>query len=109
MSTFDSTKEKLDRLLERIGSGKLQLPEFQRAWVWDDPHIRSLLLSIGRRFPVGAIMLLEKGGDVAFAERPLRVCLSSERRPQRKIPHSGWPATPDEAYTGAIGKFASYN
>jgi len=71
MSTFDSTKEKLKDLLANITSGKLQLPEFQRDWVWDDAHIRSLLVSIARSFPVGAIMLLEKGGEVRFAERPL--------------------------------------
>jgi len=71
MSTFDSTREKLKDLLSSITTGKLQLPEFQRDWVWDDAHIRSLLVSIARSFPVGAIMLLEKGGEVRFAERPL--------------------------------------
>ncbi|WP_442938982.1 DUF262 domain-containing protein [Nostoc sp.] len=35
--------------------GKIQRPDFQRGWVWDDEHIRSLLVSIARAFPVGAI------------------------------------------------------
>ena len=71
MGTFDSGKQGLTGLLEAVASGKLQLPDFQRSWRWDDAHIRSLLVSIARRFPVGALMLLEKGGDVRFAERPV--------------------------------------
>ncbi|MFN5752266.1 MAG: DUF262 domain-containing protein, partial [Pseudanabaena sp.] len=71
MSTFDSTKTSLESLLNDILSGKIQLPDFQRGWVWDDDHIKSLLVSIARSFPVGAIMLLEAGGDAQFKERPI--------------------------------------
>lgn len=71
MSTFDSTKTSLATLLNDIVVGKIQLPDFQRGWVWDDEHIRSLLVSIARAFPVGAIMLLEAGGDAKFKARPI--------------------------------------
>lgn len=71
MSTFDSTKTRLDTLLKEIVAGKIQLPDFQRGWVWDDEHIRSLLVSIARAFPVGAIMLLEAGSDAKFKMRPI--------------------------------------
>ncbi|MEH2356522.1 DUF262 domain-containing protein [Nostoc sp.] len=70
MSTFDSTKTRLETLLKDIITGEIQLPDFQRGWVWDDEHIRSLLVSIARSFPVGAIMLLEAGGDAKFKARP---------------------------------------
>ncbi|MGJ3252339.1 MAG: hypothetical protein ACFE0J_14615 [Elainellaceae cyanobacterium] len=36
ITTFDSTKEALLDLLTGIKSGKTQLPDFQRGWVWDD-------------------------------------------------------------------------
>ncbi len=36
MATFDSTKTALSKLLDQIAEGKLQLPDFQRGWVWDD-------------------------------------------------------------------------
>lgn len=62
MSTFDSTRTQLSKLLDEIAEGKIQLPDFQRGWVWDDEHIRSLLVSIARSFPIGAVMLLETGG-----------------------------------------------
>lgn len=71
MSTFDSTKLPLKDLLKEIVSGKIQLPDFQRGWVWDDEHVRSLLVSLGRSFPVGAVMLLETGGEVRFQVRPV--------------------------------------
>lgn len=71
MSNFDSTKTKLADLLEDIVEGLLQLPDFQRGWVWDDEHIRSLLVSIARSFPIGAIMLLETGGEARFQVRPV--------------------------------------
>ncbi|CAM8662119.1 COG3472 Uncharacterized conserved protein [Comamonadaceae bacterium] len=71
MSTFDSTKRSLPDILADIVKGKIQLPDFQRGWVWDDDHIRSLLVSIARSFPVGAVMLLETGGEARFQLRPV--------------------------------------
>ena len=59
MSTFDSTKASLSDLLREIKEGTIQLPDFQRGWIWDDDHIRDLLVSIARSFPIGAVMLLE--------------------------------------------------
>jgi hypothetical protein len=69
MATFDSTKTALNKLLEQVVEGKIQLPDFQRGWVWDDEHIRSLLVSIARSFPIGSVMLLETGGSARFQIR----------------------------------------
>jgi hypothetical protein len=71
MTTFDSTKSALSKLLEQVSEGKIQLPDFQRGWIWDDAHIRSLLVSIARSFPIGSIMLLETGGVAKFQIRPV--------------------------------------
>lgn len=71
MAIFDSTKTRLAELLKQIELGKLQLPDFQRGWVWDDEHIRSLLASVAREFPIGAVMLLETGGEARFKMRPV--------------------------------------
>jgi len=72
MSTFDSTKIALPQILDEIIAGKLQLPDFQRGWVWDDEHVRSLLVSVARSFPVGAVMLLETGGEARFQTRAIK-------------------------------------
>ncbi len=70
MSTFDSTKLPLPQILADITAGRIQLPDFQRGWVWDDAHVKSLLVSVARSFPVGAVMMLDAGGDVRFRARP---------------------------------------
>lgn len=71
-STFDSTKGSLTDLLVEATQGSLQLPDFQRGWVWDDDHIRDLLASISMAFPIGTVMLLQTGGDgVRFKTRPV--------------------------------------
>lgn len=88
MSTFDSTKASLNDLLREIKEGKIQLPDFQRGWIWDDDHIRDLLVSIARSFPIGAVMLLEAGGEVRFETRPvegLEERVPRDRAPERLI------------------------
>lgn len=69
-STVDSLF--LSKVLEDLRDGKLQLPDFQRGWVWDDEHIRSLLASIASTYPVGAVMMLETGGEANFQPRPVQ-------------------------------------
>lgn len=82
MSNFDSTKLSLGKILDQIVAGKIQLPDFQRGWVWDDEHIRSLIVSIARAFPIGSIMLLETGGDARFQIRPVEgIKLASDAPP----------------------------
>ena len=71
-ASFDSTKTPLQDLLERAHVLGLQLPDFQRGWVWDDERIKSLLASVSASFPIGAVMLLQTGGDhIRFKPRPL--------------------------------------
>jgi hypothetical protein len=82
MTTFDSTKRLLPDILKDVVSGKIQLPDFQRGWVWDDSHIQSLLVSIGRSFPVGAVMLLETGGEVRFQVRLVENVLLPQPLPE---------------------------
>jgi hypothetical protein len=72
LETFDSTKKPLNDILKDISTGKTQLPDFQRSWVWDDERIMGLLASIAVSYPIGAIMLLETGNeDIRFKPRPI--------------------------------------
>jgi len=86
-TTFDSTKESLQDILDDVREGKIQLPEFQRGWVWDDEHIRSLLASISLSYPIGAVMMLEAGNtDVRFKARLLEgVHLDPDPVPERFV------------------------
>lgn len=87
VTTFDSTKESLLDLLRSIRDGKTQLPDFQRGWVWDDEHIRSLLASISLSYPIGAVMMLQTGNpDVRLKPRFVEgVILTGAQEPERLI------------------------
>lgn len=68
-TAFSASPVALTTLLDEAESGRLQLPDFQRGWVWDEERIRSLISSISRGFPIGAIMRLKTGGVVEFKPR----------------------------------------
>jgi len=69
---FTSDEVPLGQLLEQARTGSLQLPDFQRGWVWDDNGIKSLLASISLSYPIGAVMTLQTGNpDVRFRPRLL--------------------------------------
>lgn len=70
-STFQTNPFDLNSLLEECHRGSIQLPDFQRSWVWDEDRIKSLIASVSRAFPVGALMTLETGGPVNFKPRPV--------------------------------------
>lgn len=69
MSSFETNPKDLKDLLVDVQAGKIQLPDFQRGWVWEDMRIRELLVSVAQSFPVGAVMMLETGGAVTFEQR----------------------------------------
>lgn len=68
---FESTKQDLRDILRWAEEGKLQLPDFQRDYVWGDEDVRSLIASIAKGFPVGALLTLRTGGEVRFKPRLL--------------------------------------
>src|SRR5437773_8428969 len=69
--TIQTNPFDLNKLLEDCHRGVIQLPDFQRSWVWDEDRIKSLIASVSRAFPIGALMTLETGGPVNFKPRPV--------------------------------------
>ncbi len=61
----------LGRMLDDVAAGRIQLPDFQRQWKWDDDRIRALLATVTLDYPLGVAMTLETGGDAQFKARPL--------------------------------------
>ena len=72
-TTFDTNPVLLQSLLKSCEDGKLQLPDFQRSWVWEEERIMSLIASVSRGFPMGALMSLKSKIDmgIVFAYRPI--------------------------------------
>ena len=68
---FKTNEVLLNSLLDDVESAKIQLPDFQRGWIWDDVRIRGLIASISKGFPVGAVMTLSTGGDIKLKSRPI--------------------------------------
>src|SRR5262245_2313826 len=67
-------------MLDDLGSGATQLPDFQRGWVWDSDRIRGVIASVSRDFPVGAVMMLKTGGDIQFKTRPVQGVTDPEQK-----------------------------
>jgi len=72
----------LEELLKDVATGKIQLPDFQRDYVWSDEDVRSLLASVAKGFPVGALLMLGMGGKVNFKPRLLEGVISLPSEPE---------------------------
>jgi hypothetical protein len=82
-SIFETNPVFLSSLLGDLKTGKIQLPDFQRGWVWEDERIRGVLASVSRSFPIGALMVLETGGETRFHPRAVEgVDLPNEVDPE---------------------------
>lgn len=81
---FQTPLYKLSDYLERTTSGRIQLPDFQRGYKWDDERIRQLLVTILRGHPLGVVMLLKTGNDqIRFKPRPVEgVTLPTQVEPE---------------------------
>ena len=69
---FTTPSYDLNDLFARIDRGDIQLPDFQRAYSWDEDRIRSLIVTVLRGYPVGALMALDTRNEtMRFRPRPL--------------------------------------
>jgi len=79
---FETIPKPLTKILEDIKEAKIQLPDFQRGWVWDDEHIKSLLASIAQAFPIGAVLMLENDEKMHFKPRVVEGVSEQEYNPE---------------------------
>lgn len=87
-TTFDTNPVLLQTLLKTCEDGKLQLPDFQRSWVWEEERIMSLIASVSRGFPMGALMSLKSKIDtgVVFAYRPIEGApVAAQAKPEQLL------------------------
>ncbi|WP_419699626.1 GmrSD restriction endonuclease domain-containing protein [Mucilaginibacter sp. NFX135] len=54
---LNPTSEKIDKLINRINSGDIRIPAFQRPYVWKQNQILELLDSVVKNYPIGSILL----------------------------------------------------
>ena len=68
---FQTNPRNLRDLLNDAHEGRLQLPDFQRSYVWGDEDIQNLIASVAKGYPIGAFLSLQTGGEVRFKPRLL--------------------------------------
>ena len=69
---FSTPSYSLIDLFSRTERGELQLPDFQREYIWDVDRIRTLITSVLRGYPVGSFLALDtRNSPVRFRPRPL--------------------------------------
>lgn len=62
---FQQQSYTIDQLIQRIRTGRLALPDFQRDFVWNPSRVVELLDSVSRQWPIGSLLLLS--GPQPFA------------------------------------------
>ena len=76
----------LGSLLEEIKRGEIQLPDFQREWIWSDDKIKSLLESVIRDFPINSILFLACDADkIKFSYRTIEGVDKTDNKPLQLI------------------------
>lgn len=65
----------LSKLLERVNSGRMRVPRFQRPFVWRHDDMKSLLDSVLHGYPIGSILVWETDRVISSLERvgPIQV------------------------------------
>ena len=59
----------LSHLLDDLRAGKLQIPPFQREFVWTREKIRQLFESINQSYPIGSIILWKPAQNMGWSNR----------------------------------------
>ena len=69
-------------LFKRIDRGDIQVPDFQQDYAWDEDHIRSLLVTVLRGYPLGALTVLDTRDEkMRFKPRPLAGAPATDNEP----------------------------
>lgn len=59
---FQQVRLPVDVIIQRIKTGRLALPDFQREFVWSPSQIAELLDTVARQWPMGSLLLLNGSG-----------------------------------------------
>lgn len=81
---FQTPQYKLTELITRARSGEIQLPDFQRGYVWDDERVRQLIVTVANGHPMGVLLLLATGSQsVHFESKPIETtCPDPAKEPE---------------------------
>ncbi|WP_144790408.1 DUF262 domain-containing protein [Kocuria palustris] len=76
---FQTPKYDLIELIRDAQDGRIQLPDFQRGYVWDDERVRQLLVTVAVGHPMGVLLVLQTGSrSVRFESKPIESTTPAE-------------------------------
>lgn len=79
---FSTPSYGLSDLIARVDRGDIQLPDFQREYLWDEDRIRALLVTVLRGYPMGALLALDTRNEkMRFRPRPIAGAPNTGRDP----------------------------
>lgn len=67
---FQTPQYTVNKYIEWARSGRLQLPDFQRGYKWEDERVRQLLVTVASGHPMGIVMLLKTARDAEIRFKP---------------------------------------
>ncbi len=73
------TVERISQLAQRVLSGDIILPKFQRDFVWPREKVLGLLDSIARNYPIGSILLWQSRQPLASERTIAGLAIASDR------------------------------
>ncbi|MEV4919005.1 DUF262 domain-containing protein [Streptomyces tirandamycinicus] len=78
------TVERISQLAQRVLTGDILLPKFQRDFVWPREKVLGLLDSIARNYPIGSILLWQSRQELA-SERTIGGLGIADRKPDYPV------------------------
>jgi len=79
---------KISTILDQIDMGRINLPEFQRGYVWNKKQVKSLVESLYKGYPIGSLLVWSapsrtvdvRGADGSSSEAPVELLLDGQQR-----------------------------
>ena len=82
---FSSSDITIANILKQVEDGSMQLPEFQRDFVWPDNKQKDLINSIHKGFPTGSLLLMEVDENPQLAFRPIKHIAVKNSKPKTLV------------------------
>jgi hypothetical protein len=79
---IQTTDLPLRTLIDKVRTGEICLPLFQRDFVWDDKQVRDLFESIIYNHPIGVIILWQPPRELLESDKIPYICFDDEVKPK---------------------------
>ena len=79
---FETSDVTIQKLIKQVEEGTMQLPEFQRDFVWAENKQKDLIASIHQGFPTGSLLMMHVDSNPQLAFRPVKYFKTENEAPK---------------------------